>query len=333
MILKNKGFSKISNLFLSSFGRSIKGYFSISFLTSQNKKILSAITGILGFLFIIFIFTFWSTRTIPNSFPVGTNFVVEEGESLRSISIRLQNENYIKSALLFRVWISFLGRDRHIQLGVYSFDKPLVLGAVIKKLVSGNPDAPLISITIPEGSTSVEIANLIKKELPNLSVETFNKKVLEKNANGKLFPSTYYLLPSTKEDRIVDIMMETFNKKYEASFSKTKINTPLKNKEDVIILASILEGEAKNSVDMKMVSGILLKRLSLNMPLQVDAAKETYKTKGLPVNPINNPGIIALDAALNPTASPYLYYITGRDGIMHYSKTFEEHKRKIIKYL
>ncbi|MEI6810845.1 MAG: endolytic transglycosylase MltG [Candidatus Nomurabacteria bacterium] len=264
---------------------------------------------------------------------MGTNFVVEEGESLRSISLRLQNENYIKSALLFRAWVSFLGRDRHIQLGVYSFDKPLVLGAVIKKLVSGNPDAPLVSLTIPEGSSYTDIANLIKKELPNFSIDIFNKKVLEKNANGKLFPSTYYLLPSTKEERIVDIMVETFNKKYSTSFSNSKIDAPLKNKEDVIILASILEGEAKTSVDMKMVAGILLKRLTLNMPLQVDAAKETYSKRGLPVNPINNPGIVAMDAVFNAVDSSYLYYITGKDGIMHYSKTFEEHKRKIQKYL
>ncbi len=159
------------------------------------------------------------------------------------------------------------------------------------------------------------------------------KKVLEKNANGKLFPSTYYLLPSTKEERIIDIMTETFNKKYKDSFSNSKIDAPLKNKEEIIVLASILEGEAKTFVDMKMVAGILLKRLSLNMPLQVDAAKETYKTKGLPVEPINNPGTVAIEAVLTPTSSNYLYYITGNDGIMHYSKTFEEHKRNIIKYL
>lgn len=299
----------------------------------KDKKISSIIFGIIGFVLVIVLFTLWSSRTIPNNFPVGTNFVVEEGESLRSISNRLQNENYIKSALLFRAWISFLGRDRHIQLGVYSFDKPIVLGAVIKKLVSGTPDAPLISITIPEGSNSLEIANLIKKELPNFSIDIFNKKVLEKNANGKLFPSTYYLLPSTNEERIIDIMVETFNKKYEDSFSKVKINNLLKSKENVIILASILEGEAKTPLDMRIVAGILLKRLSLNMPLQVDAAKETYKVRGLPASPINNPGLIALDATLNPTDSSYLYYITGKDGIMHYSKTFEEHKRNIIKYL
>ena len=299
----------------------------------KDKKLSSIVFGIIGFIFIIILFTLWSSRTIPSTFPVGTNFVVEEGENLRSISSRLQNENYIKSALLFRAWISFLGRDRHIQLGVYSFDKPLVLGAVIKKLVSGNPDAPLISITIPEGSTYVEIADLIKKELPNFSIEVFNKKVLEKNANGKLFPSTYYLLPSTKEERIIDIMTETFNKKYKDSFSNSKIDAPLKNKEEIIVLASILEGEAKTFVDMKMVAGILLKRLSLNMSLQVDAAKETYKTKGLPVEPINNPGTVAIGAVLTPTSSNYLYYITGNDGIMHYSKTFEEHKKNIQKYL
>lgn len=299
----------------------------------KDKNTSTIISWTLGLVIVIFLITFWSSRTIPSNFPIGTNFSVEEGESLRSISSRLQNENYIKSALLFRTWISFLGRDRHIQLGVYSFDKPLVLGAVIKKLVSGSPDAPLVSVTIPEGSSYTDIANLIKKELPNFSIEIFNKNVLEKKANGKLFPSTYYLLPSTKEERIVDIMVETFNKKYTDSFSDSKINVPLKNKEDVVILASILEGEAKTSLDMKIVAGILLKRLTLNMPLQVDAAKETYSKRGLPINPINNPGLVAIDAVLHPTESPYLYYITGNDGIMHYSKTFEEHKRNIQKYL
>lgn len=296
----------------------------------KDKKILTSILGILGLILFI---NLWYYRSVPNNFPVGNNFIVGEGESLHSVSVRLQDDHYIKSALLFRVWVSFLGSDRHIQLGVYSFDKPLVLGSVIKKLISGNPDAPLISVTIPEGSTTNEIADLIKKELPNFSISTFNQKVIEKKANGMLFPSTYYLLPSTTEERIIDIMLETFSKKYDASFSDIKFNNQIKNKEDVIILASILEGEAKNLVDMKIVAGILLKRLTLKMPLQVDVAKVTYKTRGLPLSPINNPGIIAIDAVVKPTTSSFLYYLTGNDGLMHYAKTFEEHKKNIQKYL
>ncbi len=297
----------------------------------KTTKILVSIALLAVVVFVVFIL--WSTRTVTSNFPTGTNFMVDEGESLYSVSTRLENEHYITSALLFRAWVSFLGRDRHIQLGVYSFDKPLVLGAVVKKLISGNPDAPLISITIPEGSTTKEIAEIIKKSLPNFSVSVFNEKVIEKKAGGKLFPSTYYLLPSTTEDRIVDIMTETFDKKYVSSFGDPQLPAPIKNKEEIISLAAILEGEAKTKEDMKIVSGILIKRLSIGMPIQVDVAKETYTKRGLPEASINNPGLIALDAALHPTASSYLYYLTDPNGIMHYSKTFEEHKRNIQKYL
>ncbi len=286
-----------------------------------------------GIVVIFIFFAIWSISSLPSNFPVGTNFVVDEGESLQSISARLETEHYINSALFFRMWVSFLGRDRHVQLGLYSFDEPLTLGSVVKRLIYGNPDAPLLSITVPEGSTTGETAEIIKKVLPDFSIDVFNKKVSEKDANGKLFPSTYYLLPSYDEEKIVSMMMDTFNRKYEAYFAKSKIPTQLKNQQEVIILASLLEGEAKTEEDMKLVSGILLKRLSINMALQVDVAKETYKSRGLPNEPINNPGIIALDATFNPTSSSYLYYLTDKTGIMHYSKTFEEHKRNIQKYL
>jgi UPF0755 protein len=102
---------------------------------------------------------------------------------------------------------------------------------------------------------------------------------------------------------------------------------------DTVVLASILEGEAKSLEDMKVVSGILQKRMKMGMALQVDVAPETYKVRGLPRTPINNPGVNALDAALHPTETEYLYYITGNDGKMYYAKTFTEHKKNIQKYL
>lgn len=301
---------------------------------NSDKQTFQMIKRIgVGVLIIGIMSIFWLTRTVPTNFPTGTNFVVDEGESLTSISTRLEEGHYITSALFFRTWISFLGSDRHVQLGVYSFDKPIVLGALIKKLVTGTPDAPLLSVTIPEGSTEAEIASIIQKALPGFSKEIFTKKVEDKHANGKLFPSTYYLLPSYTEERIVDMMVSTFEKKYESAFKDTSFPKPLTTEDDIVSLAAVLEGEAKTPEDMKIVSGILLKRLSINMAIQVDVAKETYTQRGLPKAPINNPGIVALEAAFHPTQSPYLYYLTGKDGIMHYSKTFEEHKKNIQKYL
>jgi UPF0755 protein len=73
--------------------------------------------------------------------------------------------------------------------------------------------------------------------------------------------------------------------------------------------------------------------MRIGMPLQVDVAMETYKEKGLPKKPINNPGLVAITAVLNPVYTEYLYYITGNDGEMYYAKTFNDHKRNIAKYL
>ncbi len=271
--------------------------------------------------------------SIPTTFPVGKNFTVNENESLKSISTRLEAENYISSPLLFRTGVSFLGKDRAIQLGGYSFNSPLSLFGVVTAFVQGRPSAPLLSVTIPEGSTSGEIAAIVSKVLPGVSPDIFNQVITKYGADGKLFPSTYFLLPSYTADDIVKIMLTTFSKKIATLGVVSKISPPLTSEHDVLVLASILEGEAKTQEDMKIVAGILLSRLTKGMPLQVDVALITYKQKGLPKEPINNPGLTAIDAVLHPTETPYLFYLTGNDGKMYYAKTFDEHKKNIRKYL
>lgn len=278
-------------------------------------------------------YAYYVAFAVPVQFPVGGDFIVEEDESLRSVSVRLEEGGYISSSLWFRAWVSFIGRDRHIQLGGYIFDKPTTLVGVAQKLVSGSPDVPLVKVTIPEGSTSYEIAVLMKKVLPNFSIDVFGEKVAASDADGRLFPSTYFLLPSTTEERALSMMVKTFEKKYEDSFAMTAIPRELKTRDEVISLAAILEGEAKGPEDMQIVAGILLERMARNMRLQVDVSPVTYTRQGLPSQAINNPGLVALHAALHPLDTDYLYYLTGKDGTMHYAKTFDEHKANIRKYL
>jgi len=117
----------------------------------------------------------------------------------------------------------------------------------------------------------------------------------------------------------------------------------------------MLEREARDPQDMKMISGIIQNRLRADMALQIDATVlygqgawknrvyyrdllhqsdyNTYQNKGLPVGPISNPGLNSLSAAIYPTKNNYYYYITGRDGKMYYGKTYNEHLRNIAKYL
>jgi UPF0755 protein len=129
-----------------------------------------------------------------------------------------------------------------------------------------------------------------------------------------------------------------------------------KSLNDIVIMASIIEEEANGSLESKrIVSGILWKRLSLKMPLQVDApftyyngknsytlTKEdlaqdspynTYINKGLPPTAIANPGIDSIRAAIAPTQTDYLYFLSDKKGNMYYAKTFAEHKQNKELYL
>lgn len=299
----------------------------MNFFHSRNIRVI-----IIFCVAILFVYVCFLNVSVPKKFVRNSTFIVNEDESLKSISSRLRDENYISSALLFRLMVSFIGQDRHIQLGEYFFDKPLTLNLVVKKLIS-QPDVPLIKITLPEGSTTSEIATIIKKSLPDFSTVAFGEKVFTNNAEGKLFPSTYFLLPSSSEQRIVEIMLSTFEKKYNENFKNEKIPALLENLNEVVILASILEGEVKTEKDMRIVAGVLLSRLKYQVALQVDAAPETYKKRGLPVGPINNPGLKAISAVFNPEETDYFYYISDKNGTIHYAKTFPEHKENIRKYL
>jgi len=98
-------------------------------------------------------------------------------------------------------------------------------------------------------------------------------------------------------------------------------------------LASLIEKEARTNEDKHIVAGILLNRLALGMPLQVDAARDTYEHTGLPSKPICNPGLESINAILHPTKTDYLYYLTGRDDLMHYATTFAGHQSNRRKYL
>ena len=98
-------------------------------------------------------------------------------------------------------------------------------------------------------------------------------------------------------------------------------------------MASVIEREAKGDIDRELISGILWKRIAMNMPLQVDASPETYKTKGLPRSPISNPGLAAIKAAVYPKNSSYLYYLHDKSGIIHYAENLSEHNKNARKYL
>ena len=167
-------------------------------------------------------------------------------------------------------------------------------------------------ITLPEGTNSFEMAQILQKELPAFNADDFEKQVKDNDYEGYLFPDTYFFMPNTKAGDAISMMRENFARQIQPYGND--IVQSKKSLNDIITVASIVEEEANGSQDAKrIVAGILWKRLSLNMPLQVDSpfvyydgknsytltkddmAKNepynTYLNKGLPPTAITNPGL------------------------------------------
>lgn len=287
----------------------------------------------------------------PQNFPVGKPIEITLGMNLTDITQLLQRQNVIRSPLLlkFELYVHF--NPNSVKASTYTFTKPLSVAEVAAILMKGDFTSNLIKITHIEGESVVDLSHTLKNLLPNLDTTDFIKKAT--SLEGRLFPDTY-LVPANFS---VDKLIATMQLNYEKNLAplRTEIASSGLSEMEVITLASIIEREANSSTSMKVVAGILRKRLELHMPLQVDATLEyvldtspkkltaddleidfpynTYKHFGLPPTPIGNPGLTAIKAVLNPTVTPYVYYLTDSDGIFHYARTFEEHKANIARYL
>ncbi len=281
----------------------------------------------LGVIF-FFVFSYFLFFSAPTDFPSGTIIKIEQGKSLRSVSLLLKQEHIIRSRTAFEAFVIIFGRERVVATDYY-FENKLPVYELARRISKGEHHIAQIKITIPEGLNNSEIADVFVSELPYFNETQFLTDALQKQ--GNLFPDTYYFLITDNVSDVLESMGQNFEKKI--ALIRPQILSSGKIEKDVITMASIIEKEAKGDADRGFISGILWKRLKLGMPLQVDAAPETYKTKGLPKSPIGNPGLLTIEAAIHPQSSPYLYYLHDKDGNTHYAKTFAEHVQNKLKYL
>ena len=186
-----------------------------------------------------------------------------------------------------------------------------------------------VAVTIPEGLNASQIGEIL--ESAGFFSQNEFAKIAERE-EGYLFPDTYRFYKTSSAPQVVARMRENFDKKLTPEILN-EIKKQNKTLQDVIIMASLLEEEVQSTEDRKIVAGILWKRLKLDMGLNVDSAPDTYRYKGLPTDPISNPGMDAILTAVYSEPSPYLYYLSGQDGKTHYAKTLEEHSLNKFRYL
>jgi len=230
-----------------------------------------------------------------------------------------------------------------VHEGSYALKGPENVLSLANRFANGISGIDAIKVTIPEGFSNREIAERLTDLMPDFNTARFLE--ISVKDEGYLFPDTYFFMPGASAEHVVRTMRNAFIAKIEPY--EAEIEASGRDLHEIVTMASLLEEEARLPETRKIVAGILWDRLELGMPLQVDAvfayihgisgytptavdlkmdsAYNTYTNRGLPPSPISNPGLSAIEDALRPTETEYLYYLTGKDGTMHYAKTFAEH--------
>lgn len=289
----------------------------------------------------------------PPNFPERQIITVENGASLATIAAKFKEKGIIRSAGIFKTLVIALGGDKSVVAGDYLFEEPTNVFEIAEKMASGDFGVKKIPITLHEGLSAKEMADILDEKLPEFNKEEF--VFMTKDLEGYIFPDTYLLFPSTGSADALKMLQDTFEKKVRTALAKD-IESSGKTMNEIMTMASIIQDEAYESYEEKqMISGILWKRLDKGMRLQVDAtlryvngksSKEmtnadlafdheynTYTRAGLPPTPIGNPGLDAIRAAIYPKTSSYLFYLHDSAGAVHYATTYEEHKKNISLYL
>jgi len=302
----------------------------------------------------------WHDLTTPAALPSGgAQISVAPGEPFRATGARLQAAGVVRHAWLLRLWARWQGLDRLVRHGDYRFERPLSPLEVLAVLRS--PSAALHRVTIPEGSTVAQAADLLAAAgfggadqflcLGRDAAFLLAREMPASGLEGYVFPDTYAFAWSTPPEQIWTTMIERF--RAQTAGLRERCRRVGMNEEEMVILGSLIEKEAQAAQERALVSAVFHNRLHIGMLLQsdptavygraghaaptaadldVDTPYNTYLHQGLPPGPICNPGLAALEAAITPADVPYLYFVSRSDGTHAFSRTLDEHNRAVARY-
>ena len=291
----------------------------------------------------------WLLRQINPSGGPGEKIAVDilPGTSVAGVATKLEDEDVITSASIFRLYLKTTGGAESVQAGEYELRRNLSMGAVKAALRRG-PSIKFQKLTIPEALTLEKIADKVG-ELPGRSRDKFlaaarSGDVRSKyqppgntNLEGLLFPDTYLLTDKEDETAIVRRLVGRFDEVADevgvataGSAQGGQVKPPRLGAYQLIVAASLVESEAKVGEDRPLIASVISNRLEVGMKLQIDATvlyaighKErvlykdlevdspynTYRIDGLPPTPISAVGRASLEAMLRPEQTSYLYYV------------------------
>lgn len=325
--------------------------------STRKKKNPSGFKFILIVLCSIPILLFYYKSAINRPGPGGSSvvtFTIEPGEGVDSIAQSLYQNKIINSTLIFKLYVIQTNSVSKLQAGNYYLQGDLPLTEVVNNLRLGILDT---YITFLEGWRREEMAQALDK-VGDINITGDDFLAFSKGMEGYLFPDTYAIAPATTAQDLVDLMSSTLSDNLSNELTGG-INSQGLSLEEAVNIASIVEREARSEESKAIVAGILIKRFQNDWALQADATSQydigtladwwpkdlekavldtesKYNTRdqlGLPPTPICNPGLKALEAVAFPKTTNYWFYISDKEGKMHYAETIEKHTENIKKYL
>jgi UPF0755 protein len=311
-----------------------------------------------GLLLLVFLGLWWNLAPAQPGVKNTQVFEVRRNTSLREVAQELGSYGLIRSSLAFEIYVRLDFKHRMPKAGWYQLSPGMSGSMIVRELQRGTPRE--VRITIPEGLNIKEMANLLaekgyvdqKKFLAvagdsNLIRESLGEDLAADVSGlpeGYLFPDTYnFMLPVT-ETKIISTMLRRFRTVFEENFG----NVPADKRRELVIIASLVETEARKSEDRPIIAGIFDNRLRIGMRLEscatvqyvlgthkhlyykdlkVESPYNTYLHYGLPPGPIASPGLASLKAAANPEPVRFKYFVAKPDGSHVFSETLAEHNR------
>ncbi len=302
----------------------------------------------------------WVTRPVSSAPAAGKVIHVAKGSTTRQIAAVLEQERLVRSQWVFLALIASQGNTGKLQAGDYLLNSNMSPQMIIDELVTGRVYRPTRKLTIPEGKTVEQIAELVAgaklatKDDFLAAVEQIGGKDLESGVRwgleGYLFPATYEIPEGSSAAEIVETLHQQAVERYGSI--QIPEGHPLSLAE-VITLASVVEREAMHAEERPIIAAIFLNRLQSEWKLEscatvqyilgvqkpilslediaIESPYNTYRLTGLPPGPIGSPGLASIQAVLHPAQTDFLFFVAGADGRHIFSRTFDEHLQAAAK--
>lgn len=296
---------------------------------------------------------------------------VAKGDGVRQVADELFRAGVIRERWHWNFYIILSGRRSAILAGRYKLDGGLSVRRIAVALTTTPTSEREVTVTIREGSRLTDVATQLERAgvvaakdfLAASAAKVYTvdpqfawlaEKPASVDLEGYLFPDTYRFFKGSKPAAVIEKMLKNFDRKFTPGL-RAAAAARRRTVFQTVTMASILEAELQTDTDRSLASDLFWRRLDAGIALQsdatvnyvtgkgrlqpsiadtqVDSPYNTYKYRGLPPGPINNPGLSAIRAAINPTPNEYWFYLTTKEGKTIFSKTLEEHNRNKRTYL